>query len=386
MMVKAGFALLDSGEGFKLAEKVCVEVDGGVISSISSWAACPQADHVVGGEWLLVMPQPANAHIHSGDFAFPEYGIDLKLEEAVAPPKGLKHRLLSRTSFDRLVEAVRSVYLSSWRRGVGLLVDFREGGGVGCLAAREALAAVEGMRVVILGRPGPRWPEGCDGLGVSSPLDYDFDFLKSLVGSSRLSATHVAETPRARELGDLERAVEAGFKVLVHGVHLKSGDFDLLREKGIALILCPRSNLWHGLGLPRIAEAYHSGVTVGLGSDNAAWFTPDPWEEAKILIYLSRLLGLKKEAPEIALNALFKGGYEAFGERPSVIVEGAEARLVLARVPEGLQLSLNKLYALLKRIESRHLIARVDGSRLSPLVGPDSRPYQALHRLASSGS
>lgn len=386
MMIKAGFALLAIDEDFSVKEKVCIEVDGGVITNISSWASCTDANQVVGGEWLMVLPQPANAHVHSGDFAFPEFGVELFLEDAVAPPNGLKHRLLSKLEFSELVEAIRKVYTSAWEKGVGLLVDFREGGGAGCKAAREALAKIDGMKVLILGRPGPEWPSSCDGLGISSPLDYDLATLKTLAQKSRLTATHIAETPRARELGDLERAIDAGFKVIVHGVHLTLNDLELLKEYEIGLVLCLRSNMWHGLGLPKIREAYKIGVKIGLGTDNAAWFTPDPWEEAKLLIYIGRLLGMKREASRMAASALFETGYAMFGEKPSTVREGSTAKLILAQVPEGVSVSMDKLYAILKRIESKHIIARLDKGKITPLIDKSSMPYQVLRQLTSSNS
>ncbi len=386
MMIKAGFALMAFDGDFNVEEKVCIEVDGGVITNISSWASCTDAKHVVGGEWLLVLPQPANAHVHSGDFAFPEFGVELSLEDAVAPPSGLKHRLLSKLEFSELVEAIKKVYVSAWEKGVGLLVDFREGGGVGCKAAREALAKVDGMKVLILGRPGPEWPNYCDGLGISSPLDYDLVTLKALVKKSKLTATHIAETPKARELGDLERAIDAGFKVIVHGIHLTLNDLELLKEYDIGLVLCLRSNMWHGLGLPKIREAYKTGVKIGLGTDNAAWFTPDPWEEAKLLIYIGRLLGMKREASKMAASALFETGYTIFGQNPVTIREGSTAKLVLAQVPEGVSVSMDKLYAILKRIESKHIIARLDEGKITLITDKNSMPYQVPRQLTSSNS
>ncbi len=386
MMIKAGLALVRDDEGLKVKEKVCIEVNDGLISSIGTWAACTGHTSLVGGEWLLVIPQPANAHVHSGDFAFPEFGVELNLEEAVAPPNGLKHRLLSKLSFDELVRTIKNVYTFAWERGVGLLIDFREGGGLGCKAAHEAKMGIDGMKVLILGRPGPDWPKYCDGLGLSSPLDYDVETLRNLVNQARPAATHIAETPQARELGDLERAIDAGFDVVIHGVHLTLKDIELIKNHEMGLVFCPRSNMWHGLGLPKVTEALKAGARIGIGTDNAAWFTPDPWEEAKLLIYIGRLVGLKREASVMVATALFETGYTIFGETPSVIREGSTAKLVLAQTPEGVAGSMDKLYAILKRIESKHIIARVDGRKTILLIGKNSMLYQALHQLTSSNS
>ncbi|MEB2836235.1 MAG: amidohydrolase family protein [Desulfurococcales archaeon] len=360
-------ALALVGPELEVKRGACIWIRDGVIESIESQATCPPDR--LGGVTLGALPQPANAHIHSADFAFPEYAVDLPLEEAVAPPAGAKHRLLAATPTEALVRAIRALYRWAWRLGTGLLVDFREGGGEGCrLAERAASTLPPGLEVLVLGRPGPGWPEGCQGAGLSSPLDYSPEELRAIAATMKPSMAHVAETREARARGDLELALEAGFDALVHGVHLSEEDLALLAERGTPLVLCPRSNLWHSTGLPPVPQAWEAGVTTGIGTDNAGWFTPDIWAEASTLAYIARLRGGPRVAARPVLEALFVGGYRAAGLEPRLIEEGRPAHLVLVALEgRGILEALDAEWALVKRVDAGSILARIDGCGLSRL-------------------
>ncbi len=363
---RAGLALVD---GLQARRDVCIHVESGLIESIESPATCPQG--YFGGPGLVALPQPGIAHAHSGDHLFPEAGYDMRLQDLVAPPSGLKHRLLAAAPRDRLVEAIREYYSLAWRLGAGLLVDFREGGGEGCLAAKEAASlAPEGLAVVVLGRPGPGFPEGCDGVGLPSALDYDEATLRELASRYKPSMVHVAETPFLRESGDLERALEAGFTGLVHGTFLSPRDLDAVSDSGAWLVLCVRSNMWHGLGLPPVAAAAERVERLALGTDNAAWTTPNPWRELEAALLAARLQSAPagEDLAAKLLDALLVQPYLMVGERPRVIAEGAPARFLLFNVEEwGVERAWSSLYALAKRLGGENLVARVDDGEVSLL-------------------
>lgn len=314
------------GEELEVRREVCLHLSDGIIESIESWASCPQRR--LGGASAVLVPQPVNAHVHSADHAFPEFGTSGELEELVAPPNGLKHRLLSSTPPERLVEAMAEAYRVASSAGTGLLIDFREGGGEGCLLARKAMEAIGGMEVLLLGRPGPGWPRGCDGLGAPSPLYYE-DF-EELARRHRPAMAHVAETREARIKGDLEAALRAGLDAVVHGTHLSDEDLAALADAGVGLIFCPSSNLWHSVGAPPVAKAIELGVRISLGTDNAAWSPPNVWLEARTALLLARLQGLKGErvAREV-LRGIFVEGYRMVRRSPLIIEEGRPYRMAL---------------------------------------------------------
>ncbi len=359
--------MLLRGEELIVERDRCIVVREGIVESISSSSTCPR--EVLGGPGLVATPQPALGHVHSGDHAFPEYGVESRLKDLVAPPDGVKHKLLASTPKSKLVESILEYYRLAWRLGVGLLVDFREGGGEGCLAAKEALSkAPPGLHAIILGRPGPGFPQGCDGLGLSSPLDLPREELVELASRLRPSMAHVAESPEARLSGDLEAALEAGLDAIVHGTFLSPGDLESLVEAGMGLVACPRSNLWHGLGAPPLWWAYRLGVKLALGSDNAAWMPPDPWEEAATAVLLARAQGgpLGEDLALWILRALYTMAYELVGEKPRIIEEGRPARFLIFNVEGwGVERSASKYYALVKRLGAGNLVARVDDGEVS---------------------
>ncbi len=357
--VKAGIVYSSSGT----LERACVWIRDGIVESIGSWAGCPREYY--GGPDILVLPQPANMHVHSADWLWQEYGTIMDLDELVAEPGGLKHRKLRAVDRRLLTESALQAYRAAWDRGTGLLVDFRELGGLGCTTAREAIRmAPEGLDVVVLGRPGPGWPQGCMGLGISSPLAYD-DLASVVSGIEGPRATHIAETRRAREMHDLELALEHGFNILVHGVHLDRRDLEAIAEHGVGLVMAPRSNMWHGVGLPPIVEALEAGVTLAVGSDNASWAEPDVWLDAAMLLYIARLRGERGASRRLA-EALFYNGYRLLGMEPKEAREGGEASFLMARLP-GEPARIESLEDwILKRAGAR-LVARVDRGDLSPL-------------------
>jgi len=359
MYIRASLALV--GEGLEPRQGVCIGISAdGLVESIEGWGSCPSDS--VGGSWAVALPQPANAHVHSADGAFPEFGPELGLHDLVAPPEGLKYRLLGSLGHAETVASIARTYWAAYARGVGLLADFREGGGAGCVEAQLARASLpKDMDVLVLGTPGPGFPEGCSGLGLSSPLDYPLSLVSELAAKHRPSLTHVAEDPINRAMEDLEIAIAARFTAVVHGTYLSRGDLEALAEAGIGLVMCPRSNMWHSLRPPPVAEALTAGVTLGLGTDNAAWSEPDPWGEAEAALLIARQQGLRDAAGKV-LEALLIGGYRALGLSPRPIEEGLRAHLLLVNGRDsGILSALDLTSAIVKRARG-WLVARVDGT------------------------
>jgi len=158
----------------------------------------------------VILPAFVNAHTHIGDSIAKEAGEGLSLDELVAPPDGLKHRLLREASHEAKVAAMaRSLrYMES--TGTGTFLEFREGGVKGVAALRDAVAG-EGVDFgeraidpVVFGRDDPDVLSVADGYGASGARDADFDAVRSETrarrascsGSTPASATPTTSTPR----------------------------------------------------------------------------------------------------------------------------------------------------------------------------------------------
>ena len=98
----------------------------------------------------IIVPTLINAHTHIADYLVP---LDLHepLEKLVAPPDGLKHRVLEKTCDKNLKRAMLQMSAFMRSRGVTQFVDFREGGYEGS----RLLSSLRGgcPRPLILGRP-----------------------------------------------------------------------------------------------------------------------------------------------------------------------------------------------------------------------------------------
>jgi len=87
-----------------------------------------------------------------------------------------------------------------------------------------------------------------------------------------LRARGIAVTPRGcspveylLRLGVLERAT--GW-LCIHCVQVDKRDIDILRQAGVGLAHCPRSNRAHGHGTAPLAAFRRAGLRVGLGTDS----------------------------------------------------------------------------------------------------------------------
>ncbi len=361
LKVKAGAVLLDD---INLKKDACIHVRDGIIESIESSSTC--SNRYIGNNSIIVTPQPANAHIHSADYAFPEYAYNRSLEEAVAEPLGEKHKLLATVSKEALEEAIKNVYQYMWRIGTGLAVDFREGGGIGCTIAKKAVFSLKNdMKVKVLGRPGPLWPQSCDGLGLSTVFAVDQKDLEKLVSKFRPAHVHVSETRYLRSRNDFKIAINVGFDAVVHGTYLEKEDFLLLKEKRVFLILCVRSNLWHSLKVPNLLEIIKLGINIAIGTDNAGLIKPNIWRELETLLLLFRLKGMKSERlAKFLLRALFINGYKSARESPRLIQEGKKAHMLLFDgESSGILRAINMYYALAKRLDIDFLVGRIDSEK-----------------------
>ena len=99
----------------------------------------------------LIIPGLWNAHTHLGD-AIVTQELKGTIEELVAPPHGLKHRVLAKAKDAAVIAAMRRAMATMIRTGTTGFSDFREGGLNGLKLLYAALAAMP-MQGLALGRP-----------------------------------------------------------------------------------------------------------------------------------------------------------------------------------------------------------------------------------------
>lgn len=266
----------------------------------------------------IISPSFVNAHTHIGDSIAKEAGRGLSLDELVAPPDGLKHRLLGDADREELIGSMRRSLRFMMAGGTTAFIEFREGGvdGVNALAAAAESLDIE---PVIMGREEIEVLEAADGFGASGPRDSDFtDARDAAREAGKPFGIHAGE----RDADDIAPALELDPDFLVHMVYAESSHLDRVENKEIPIAVCPRSNLVTGVGVPPIAELLEH-TTVALGTDNVMLNAPSmfremAWTAKHFDVTAREVLGMATTA-----------GAEIVGRDRGIIAPGRRAALVV---------------------------------------------------------
>src|SRR4030042_2119556 len=134
-------------EGF-ITGYLCIE-QGEKVSDIRKGNA-PEKPIVKG----LIIPTCVNAHTHLGDsfIGYKHLQLPHNVTDLVAPPAGLKHRLLKQASEQEILEGIKKSLVEMTTAGNTWFCDFREGGLLGVYQLKKAM---QHRRIgsVILSRP-----------------------------------------------------------------------------------------------------------------------------------------------------------------------------------------------------------------------------------------
>jgi len=308
-----------------------VAVEDGVVADVSRRKA---REPVAKG---LILPAFANAHTHAGDAVVRQELVGT-LEELVAPPRGLKHRVLAAARDADVVAAMRAYFVAMLRTGTASFWDFREMGVRGLRQIYEAALGLP-VRPFVLGRPAKmsyRQEEvrailrACDGIGLSSLLDWDASDAAKLArdahAAGKAFALHASE--RVRE--DIDRVLDLKPDLLVHLLAATDADLERIADEGVPVAVCPRSNAFFGkvLDLPRLVRA---GIPFLLGTDNAMVNAPSMLREMDFAWKVSRLRGGVE--PRVLFDAALRGGKGLRAPRHLAVVPGEPAELLVLEVP-----------------------------------------------------
>ena len=266
----------------------------------------------------IVLPAFVNAHTHIGDSIAKEAGGGLSLDELVAPPDGLKHRLLRSTDRTTKVEAMSRTLKQMESTGTAAFMEFREGGVEGVEMLRDALDSRR-IEPVVCGRETEAAMEAGDGFGASGARDGEFDQLREATRQAgKLFGIHAGE----RDASDIHPALDLDPDFLVHLVYAQEDHLDRIEDGEIPAIVCPRSNLVTNVGVPPIRELTER-TTVALGTDNVMTNSPSMFREMEFAAKLSDL------PAETILRMATRNGAEIAGLNCGVIEKGREAKLLV---------------------------------------------------------
>ncbi|WP_336329827.1 amidohydrolase family protein [Haloarcula sp. CGMCC 1.2071] len=290
----------------------------------------------------IVVPSFVNAHTHIGDSIAKEAGEGLSLEELVAPPDGLKHRLLRDASRDELVAAMARTLSFMEQSGTGAFIEFREGGVEGVRAIQDALAGSD-LDSVILGRETTDAMELADGFGASGANDGEFGAeRRTTQEAGKLFGIHAGEV----DSSDINPALDLDPDFLVHMVHAESLHLERVADSEIPVVVCPRSNIVTDVGRPPVEELADR-TTVALGTDNVMLNSPSMFREME---FTAKLYDIS--AREVLRMATVNGA-EIAGLGGGLVKPGQPARLlVLDGDSDNLTGAQNPVRAVVRRAET----------------------------------
>ena len=243
-------------------------------------------------ESCLIIPSILNAHTHIGDTFIREKNITLPrdIEKLVAPPEGLKHKLLKTTNQEEIKNGMIRGLQELKHHGINTFVDFRENGVEGLRLIIDALQQ-EPVDAILLGRPETLTPtineindilNIADGIGLSSVTDWNPSLIQSISKrtkqQNKIFALHASE--RIQE--PITTIIDLQPDLLVHMTVASKTDLFEVKQHEIPIVVCPRSNQFFGMK-PNLENMHDVGNTILLGTDNFMLHQPSIMEEIKYI-------------------------------------------------------------------------------------------------------
>lgn len=139
-------------------------------------------------------------------------------------------------------------------------------------------------------------PEGLVSLGVMAQLEPEL-----WAEARRLGLPIVTEFFGAEMASELESLHQQGLlgpdNIFNHCTALPDEGWQILREAGVRVNVCPRSDAHYGIedGMFAIQAAHRHGINPGLSVDNETSYSTDMFMEMRVAFYLQRVMGMHQQ-------------------------------------------------------------------------------------------
>jgi len=302
------------GDNLELKKNIKIEIGkDGKIQKISYEKIDKSVGIAKNKPSYLLIPGLINSHIHIGDSFAKEGGFNSNLIDVVAPPNGLKHRLLRSTPEESVIEGIYEASREMISNGITFFVDFRENELDGIYLLRNALKGLS-INYLVLGRFKDIEDlelvyNAADGIGFASYKDLNSSIKEKLkelkTAKKKIFACHDAESVRDENV--FEKILNDNIiNIIVHGTQYIKEDLIKIKKRNIALVICPRSNGYFGVGFPPINEILDLNLPISIGTDNVMVNNLDLFEEMRYLYRIYRVLRQDVNAPLITAKELLK--------------------------------------------------------------------------------
>lgn len=240
----------------------------------------------------LIVPTFINAHTHIGDTFVRQKNIDLphNINRLVAPPNGLKHKLLSTTKPEEIIGGMKQGIKELLSEGTTTFVDFRENGIPGINLLKKALFN-QSLNSIILGRPESMHPSKneitnilreSDGIALSSLVDWDKEEVELIAEQTEKNGKKFAIHASERIRESINPIIDLHPSFLVHMTKASKLDLENVRKQNIPIVVCPQSNHFFGLQ-PNIKKMKEVKNTILLGTDNFMLHSPSILNEIRFI-------------------------------------------------------------------------------------------------------
>jgi len=252
----------------------------------------------------LIVPSFVNSHTHIGDSFIKDKKIELpkNVEDLVAPPNGLKHKLLRTASKEELINGMEKSILDMIEKGTSCFCDFRENGVNGISLLKTALKNKKKIRPIILSRPLELIYDKDEinqllsisqGVGLSSISDWEYSEIEKIAKNAKrkgkIVSLHASEVFRE----DIDLILDLKPDFLIHMIKATESDLLRLKEENIPVVICPRSNSYYNLKID-LKLMKKIGITLMLGTDNSMLNSPNVLDELKFILKLSKIFNLEE--------------------------------------------------------------------------------------------
>lgn len=346
---------------------------------------CQARGKVIDAKGCLVAPALVNSHIHLGDSVARDVGDGEPLDKIVKPPDGIKHRILRETPREDLIRSMKDSLQDMVQCGITTFLDFREGGVDGVEILREALEDIH-VRGLILGRQDSFLDKNADkskivsdaqeilkithGIGLSGFGEIDDETARNIarecIKEGKIPAIHVAENEKVQQQSkeltgktEVERALEADFKLLVHLTSASTSDLEKVSKQELSVVCCPRANGALSTGIPPIKTMWDLGINLLLGTDNVMINSPNMFSEMEYALKVTRGLTQKYFAPVEILKMATVNVGKAIGLNLGSLEEGYLADIMIVE-----QISRDPILSLINRTQSKNIIGVITDGKI----------------------